>query len=236
MTTLDIGAGACGLIFPEVSLATPPAGIRAIVTPCQTHTCNVGVAVSPADSFPDTDALITMRDDIAVGVRTADCVPVLLHCPDIHAVAAIHAGWKGTLGRIIGATIGKLKDFGADPGNIHAAIGPCICGHCYEVGDDLSDRFISAGLAEDVVRDDVPDPCGERDFNKNTIRLDLRMANRLILLDCGVRKHNIHESGICTRHSIMTNPVTGHSFRYPSWRRDGNTSLRLLTVAHLLSR
>lgn len=112
---LDVGKGAVGIVFPTVENAVVPAGCLAIVTPRQTHTANVAVVTDTAQSYPDTDALVTRRHDIALAVRTADCVPILLHAPDIRAVAAVHAGWKGTVGRIIGNAIRVMTEMGAEP-------------------------------------------------------------------------------------------------------------------------
>lgn len=89
-----------------------------IILPVQTHSCNireVDAAGKPIDGegLEDTDALITRQKGIVIGVRTADCVPILLFAPDIMAVAAIHAGWKGTLGRIAGLTVERLVAMGA---------------------------------------------------------------------------------------------------------------------------
>ena len=75
---LDVGKGAVGIVVPTVENAVVPAGCLAIVTPRQTHTANVAVVTDTAQSYPDTDALVTRRHDIALAVRTADCVPILL--------------------------------------------------------------------------------------------------------------------------------------------------------------
>ena len=80
-----------------------------LVLPQQTHTAHVDICTSPGQTFPDTDALITRDPAIAVGVRTADCQPILLYAPDIRAVAAIHAGWRGTFGRIGSNTVRRLQ-------------------------------------------------------------------------------------------------------------------------------
>lgn len=214
---LNIGEGAGGEVFQSVADVTLPEGVKAIVTPRQTHTANVGIVTSPDQSFPETDALITQLPGIAVGVRTADCVPVILHSPDIHAVAAIHAGWKGTVGRIVMNTIREMIGLGADPKKMYAAIGPCICGECYEVSEELAQTFENAGLKDAVIRDSA----------KNTKpHIDLVEANRLILIESGVRAENIHSCGICTLHSK-------NETIYPSWRREPGTTTRLLTTAWL---
>lgn len=213
---LDVGKGAVGIVFPTVENAVVPAGCLAIVTPRQTHTANVAVVTDTAQSYPDTDALVTRRHDIALAVRTADCVPILLHAPDIHAVAAVHAGWKGTVGRIIGNAIRVMTVMGAEPQKIHAAIGPCVCGDCYEVSEELAIRFQDEGLGEAVIRSD-------RFRNPDRPHIDLPLANRIIMTELGIHPSHISDCGICTCHTTY----------YPSWRRDSGTPLRLLTAIHL---
>ena len=105
---------------------------HAVLLPVQTHSCNVSEVDSPRP-LPDTDAIITRTPGLRIGVRTADCVPLLLHAPDIRAIAAIHAGWKGSLGDITGNTVRRLTEAGASPQLMQAAFGPSICGVCYEV-------------------------------------------------------------------------------------------------------
>ena len=85
---------------------------------------------------------------LPIGVRTADCVPVILYAEDIKAVAAVHAGWKGTLGGIVDVVVDRLADMGSDPRNIHATFGISICGNCYEVDNDLGERSVCHIRAE----------------------------------------------------------------------------------------
>lgn len=215
-----LNGGVCGCAFPSLESVVPPEEVRSLVMPVQTHTTNVGIVEDPEQTFPDTDALITMLRGVAVGVRTADCVPVLLHAPDIGAVAAVHAGWKGTSGRIVGKTIQKLVGLGADPGEICAAFGPSVCGLCYEVSRELADIFSDAGLGYALVSSSEGDPAGERVFGQDTIRLDLQRANLGIMLDNGLRPENIVLSDICTRHSGG----------WPSWRKSPGTGVRLISA------
>lgn len=187
-------------IYPDASLA--PAGV---VTPVQTHSCNVAVIGRDGKIPPlgDTDALISLCPGITVGVRTADCVPVLLHAPDIGAVAAIHAGWRGSLGGIVSDTLSRLVALGAETAGIEAAFGPSICGGCYQVSEEMVGDFRRAGFAESVI--------GERN-------IDLEAVNRRRLLQGGVPPENIHPGVGCTCETLL----------YPSWRRR-QTPRRLLT-------
>lgn len=229
MTTklrIDLGNGAEAASFAsEKGICLPP-HVGRLVMPQQTHTVNVGVVTSPDRQFPETDALVTTLAGVAVGVRTADCVPVLLHAPDIHAVAAIHAGWKGTVGRIVEKTIDTLRSLGADPAKMHGAFGPSICGLCYETGSELRDAFADAGLGFAIVTSAAPDPCGERHFGTVTIRIDLQAANLGIMLANGILRGNIVLSDTCTRHSGA----------WPSWRRTPGTTDRLISAAWLSDR
>src|SRR5271155_5133574 len=88
------------------------------------------------------DALITNRPGLAVSIRTADCYPILLADTRNRAVAAIHAGWRGTAARIVVETLRKMRvEFGTAPAHVMAAIGPGIGACCYEVGEEVSRQF-----------------------------------------------------------------------------------------------
>lgn len=232
---LDLGTGAKGMVFANVADAILPEGINAIVTPRQTHTSNVAVVTSPDQSFPDTDALITQRNDIAVGVRTADCVPILLHAPDIKAVAAVHAGWKGTAGKIVGKTIEKMISLGADPHLMHAAIGPCICGNCYNVSEDLIELFENIGLGASIQRWTIDYESGKR-IDDGFPRINLPEANRIIMREYGIDNENIESAPFCTLHyhTDKTTSASGMQYPFPSWRRNPGTTPRLLTIAYLI--
>jgi YfiH family protein len=91
---------------------------------------------------PQGDALISDRAGVRVGVKTADCVPILLVDPSIRVVAAIHAGWRGTAENIAAAAVRALAArWNTRPGNVRAAIGPSIGVCCYEVGADVAKQF-----------------------------------------------------------------------------------------------
>lgn len=93
------------------------------------------------------DALLCNISGICITVTTADCVPILLYDPIHKAVAAIHSGWKGTLDNIAAATIDKMQEhFDTDPRSLVAAIGPCISGEAYEVGEELYQQFQEKGF------------------------------------------------------------------------------------------
>ena len=157
------------------------------------------------------DALATNRPGLLVGVRTADCSPVLVVDPKKRVVAAIHAGWRGTLARIVVKTIGQMQmEFKSNPKDMLAAIGPTIGGCCYEVGTevaaDFSAKFSNASEFFDELRTgDEPNPLQWLNMMPpghqpppNKVLLDLPKANRLQLLEAGVLAQNIFVSDLCT--------------------------------------
>ena len=170
------------------------------------------------------DGLIANRAEMVLAVRVADCLPVLMADPVRRAVGAFHAGWRGTLARIVEKGVGELRrQFGSDPADIKAAIGPGIHRCCYEVGEDLRDRFASqfcyAGelfeevFSSDPVRRKYPllfmnQRAPGHGEPPRTAHLDLVEANRLQLLAAGVRQENIWISDLCT--SCRTDLLFSH--------------------------
>lgn len=183
--------------------------------PQQTHSLNVAVVSDGSELLEETDAVVCFNPDLCVGVVTADCVPVLLYAEDVSAIAAIHAGWKGTLGGIIDNTLDLLESRGASASNIIAFIGPCIHKDNYEVGPELAESFIAAGF-----RDFVSWPNGA----SGRPHLDLPGINRERLLRRGVKADNIKIHPACTYGYVSPDGAT-----YPSHRRSGGAPARLLT-------
>ncbi len=180
------------------------------------------------------DASITNTPGLLLAVQTADCVPILLADPARRVVAAVHAGWRGTLRRIVMKTIGRLQmNFGTKPGDLLAALGPAIGGCCYEVGTEVAQAF-SAQFAraaewfDELRTGDEPNPLqwlsmappGHNPPPKK-VRLDLRAANRWQLTEAGVKPENIAVNDLCTACR------TGLLFSY---RREGAQSGRLMAV------
>lgn len=181
-----------------------------VVRPVQTHSCNVAVVEAGAalPCLDNTDAIVSLGGGIKIGVRTADCVPLVVHAPDIGAVAAIHAGWRGSIGGVAGKTVAILRDLGADLSLAEAAFGPSICGECYEVGPGLAQQFREAGYAGCILK--------ERN-------VDLEAVNRRQLVAAGMLPGRIHPKQQCTFETPWL----------PSWRRSA-TDRRLLTWISLL--
>lgn len=161
-------------------------------------------------ALPEADAAITGLKNVAVGVLTADCLPVLFHDPVKKAVAAAHAGWRGTAQRVSVKTIEAMAErFGSRPADIRAALGPCIGPCCYAVGENVAGEFPGTkALAKDGGR----------------ITLDLGLANVEQLISTGLREENITCSGACTSCSNDT---------FFSYRKDGGRTGRQLSFIML---
>lgn len=161
-----------------------------LMIPRQTHSTNVEW-VDHAGEVPDTDAVITDVRGLCVAVKTADCIPVLLYDERQQLVAAVHAGWRGTVGRIVEKTIAKMNSRGAD---LHAIIGPGISLDAFEVGDEVYDTFLREGFPMERIAKRYPSA------NQTTKwHIDLWDANRWLLESCGVTR--IHTANVCTFNS-----------------------------------
>ena len=180
------------------------------------------------------DASATNRPGLLLGVQTADCVPILLVDPKKRAISAVHAGWRGTLRRIVVKAIGQMQmQFKSKPADLLAAIGPSIGGCCYEVGTEVAIQFQSQFAAapewfDEFRSGDEPNPIqwlnrmppGHQPPPKNVL-LDLKKANRAQLLDAGLRSDNIFVSDLCTacRRDLLF-----------SYRKEGVLSGRLMSA------
>jgi YfiH family protein len=162
------------------------------------------------DDWPEGDIAISDDPSVAVTVRVADCVPTLLADPRTGAVAAIHAGWKGTAAGAVGEAVRALASrFGTRPGDLVSAVGPSIGPCCYEVGHELVRQFSGH---EDADRWFLP---GTKP------RLDLWQATRDQLVRVGVPRERIHVCELCT----FDHPALFHSYR-----RDGTAAGRLVAA------
>lgn len=156
------------------------------------------------------DALISPLAQCCLAISTADCVPVLLHDERTGVIAAIHAGWRGTVARIVEQTMEKMTTlYGTRGEDICAAIGPSISQASFEVGDEVYQAFDDAGFPMDRIA-----------VHQEKWHIDLWEANRLQLVDAGVGPSRIEVAGICTYL---------HVDRFFSARRLGIMSGRMLT-------
>ncbi len=138
----------------------------------------------------EADAMITNARGIAIGVETADCVPILLFDPAAPAVAAVHAGWRSTVKKIVQKAVGRMRDeFGSDPTKMSAAIGPAIGPECYEVDEPVMTSVRNSFS----FWKDIATSKGNDRWN-----LDLVKANVLELKQIGLSETEIHSLGLCT--------------------------------------
>jgi YfiH family protein len=185
-----------------------------LVTLRQVHSDIIHVITAPVENPLAGDGLVTNISEIALGVQTADCFPVLLIDTKHKAVGAFHAGWRGTVARIAEKGLGLMRqEFGTLPKDVLAAIGPGIQACCYEVGEELKAKFESQfDYAQQLFRDSQEsDPVREKYpmlfMNQRApghgdlclkMFLDLREANRRQLLAIGVLEKNIVALADCT--------------------------------------
>jgi YfiH family protein len=178
-------------------------------------------AGDPSDStmggpdWPEADIVMTDDPSVALAIQVADCVPLLLADTRSGAVAAVHAGWRGTAAGAAPTAVAALaREFGARPDTLLVAQGPSIGPCCYAVGDELVDAFRAAGFTREVDRWFTRDGDGG-------LRLDLWTANRDQLLASGVPAAAIHQAGLCT---------ASHPELFASYRRDGPGTGRIAAV------
>jgi len=137
------------------------------------------------------DASITKESGILLGIKTADCLPVLLTDENRPVVAAVHCGWRGTAKRILRKTVDlMIESFGCSPASLVAAFGPSIGFDCYEVGEDVINIFR---------KNELPDICFKPCCQKQgKYLLNLKEANRFQLADAGIASENITMIDLCT--------------------------------------
>lgn len=193
-----------------------------LTTVVQVHGVDVHVVRAPANAQPDTfraDALTTRLPNILLGVKTADCVPVLLGDPRTKACAAVHAGWRGTLAGIVAHTVKLMADeFGSDPADLRAAIGPAALGCCYEVGPEVVDAFVR----QDRHAETLFTPT-----QHNHALVDLHEANRRQLVAAGLDAGRVHAAPLCTMCRTDL---------FFSYRREPHPSGRSLSVIGVSSK
>lgn len=163
---------------------------------------------------PQADIVVTDDPTVAIGVRAADCAPLLLVDASLNCVAAVHAGWRGTAADVAGAAVRAMqKAFGVRPMNLTAAIGPCLGRCCGEVGPEVVDAFRAGGAGSASIDAWFTPGAGDRWF------LDLERANRGLLERAGVNPDAIFGSGLCTKT---------YRDRLHSYRAEGQAAGRLL--------
>lgn len=174
--------------------------IEQIVTSDQTHTTNVkiisaedkGSGIIKPKKFHNVDGMITNEPGVVLATFYADCVPLYFIDPVKKAIGLSHSGWRGTAGKIGAETIRKMKEnYGCNPADIYAAIGPSICVNCYEVSEDVIEKF-----AEVYTNSQIEQICYKKENGK--YQLDLWEANRIVLLEEGILEEHISMPNLCT--------------------------------------
>lgn len=208
-----------------------------LVTLRQVHSDVLHVIREALSDAPNGDALATQARGLLLGVQTADCIPILLVDPRHRAVAAVHAGWRGTVARIAEKTAGRMAmEFGTHPKDILAALGPGIGRCCYEVGPDVVKEFAAQfpdaaewfdGPFGMLASGEDPNPLPwltmmPPGHQPPPVRchLDLHAANSTILANAGLQRKNIFVADLCT--SCRTD-------LFFSYRREGVTG-RMMAV------
>lgn len=175
-------------------------GVKQLVIPRQTHSCHVleiddtylmAMPGERHEMLQGVDALVTRLPHLCLCISTADCIPILLHDSVHGAIGAVHAGWRGTVGRILRQTLrimhGRYGTMGSD---IHAVIAPGISLPAFEVGDEVVEAFREAGFPLEMISEWYP--------QTHKYHLDLPMANFLQLQEFGVPASQITFSRHCT--------------------------------------
>lgn len=188
----------------------------------QTHTTNIRTVtktdagkglVRPMD-YQDVDGLITNVEGLALVTSFADCVPLYFVDAKRHAIGLAHSGWRGTA-EAMGARMAEAmgRKFGSEPEDLYAAIGPSICQDCYEVSEEVADRFVSlfageTALEEEIMRSGYRGGTEgkyrqvvEKSSRPGKYQLDLWKANLLILRRAGIPLSHIAVTDICTCHN-----------------------------------
>ncbi len=200
---------ACVNINPENLVLSRQTHTDNIKTVTKEH-CGTGIF---KESFKDIDGLITNERSVALVTQYADCTPLVFLDPVKKVIATSHAGWRGTVKEIGKKTVCKMqKEFGSNPSDIIAGIGPCINKCCYEVDDPVYSEFLKLDYLQ---LDKIFTPKSNGKYMLNLIE-----ANRQILLNAGIREQNMDLSDICT----CCNSKELHSHRATNGER-GNLAL-----------
>lgn len=167
-----------------------------LIIPNQTHSDNVEViearSASASRLYDHTDALVTNLPNIALALNFADCVPIILYDKSKKVIAGIHAGWRGTVSKIVQKTVKKMqKEFQSCPKDIIALIGPAIGKCCFEVGEDTMEKILESLKYE------------EKSFVRDKMNVDLKLVNKFQLLAMGVEKIDLCEDCTCCRNELF---------------------------------
>lgn len=179
---------------------------RNLISPTQTHSANVDIAVEKKIDYPNTDGLILTNKSQAIFLNFADCTPLIFYDEKQNIGAVSHAGWRGTAQKIGIITAQKLiNEYGSEPQDICVLIGPAICGKCYEVGEEVYSVF-------------NPSFSG----SGKSMHLDLKEINRKQLEQLGIEKIDVCPYCTCCDNEYFF-----------SFRKENATSLRHSAILKL---
>lgn len=182
-------------------------GVERVATLTQVHGAAVSVVRRGAPvphAPPEADVFVSDSATVAVAVRAADCAPLLMADCRTGAVAAVHAGWRGTAARAGVAAIEAMqREFGTRPADLVVALGPSIGPCCYQVGSELVDAFAAAGHERYLIDRWFPTPPPPRGSRQRPqLRLDVAGANRDQLILAGVPEEQVFSVGLCTAEHL----------------------------------
>jgi len=180
---------------------------KTVALPDQIHSTNINIISSPG-IIPKTDALISTKRGLYLGIQTADCLPVFIYAPRNRAVAIIHAGWRGVTQNIITKTLEViLKQLDINSADLYVAIGPGLQAECFEVRSDVYRQFPEEFLNK------------HHDTSKRLLNLSGYVNQQLISM--GIPEKQIYRHGDCTKCNYN---------HYFSFRRDGEKSGRMMGI------
>lgn len=162
------------------------------------------------DMLEGVDAIVSDVPGVCFGVSTADCIPVIIYDTEHHAACVVHAGWRGTVARIVEKAVSAMcRRYDSLPSSMKAFVGPGISGDVFEVGNDVYDDFLHSGFDMGTIA-----------FMRDKWHIDLPLCNRLQLVSSGIPETSVQVSGICTYNNVDD---------YFSARRLGTASGRIFT-------
>ncbi len=201
-------------ILHEFGTRSDPRPLK-VVTVQQVHGNNIFMATKAVKKEPEGyDIIVTDQPGVGVAVKTADCLPILLVEPEARIVAAVHAGWKGTLIRVVEKAVERIEEMGGEPRNLLAALGPNMVGACFEVEEDVKKSF---------EREFLDWPILKKKNDKKWL-LDVAETNRLQLLELGIKSSQIDRIDLCTHCRADL---------FWSYRRDGEKAGRMINFIQM---
>jgi hypothetical protein len=216
----------------QVYQLTQAAGEKLDYRPC-------GISLPEISTLPAGDALLTDQAGILLSVRGADCLLVVLADPEHRAVAAVHAGWRGALGRVVEKAVGEMRRiFGSRPEHLLAALGPSIRACCYEVGEEVVDAFHGCFQRADRFFQRAPGTAALSGKDRAPAFLDARPPGHALLsgsathLDLvAVARAQLEEAGLSARHLSVAEFCTAcRTDLFYSYRKEGSRTGRIMAV------